>query len=195
MKKYLELFANGFDATIAEKTKVENWPYVGYDPMQDSVRYTEIQKPMIGPADNEIWYTSTDGNTVTPYKTSTSVFGANIVSNTYENGKGVIKFDNSVTSIEYSAFRVCSTLTSIIIPNSVTTIGEQAFYYCTSITSITIPNSVTTIKSWALEGCYFTLTSIIFEGTMEEWNAIDKGENWNYGISIYVQCTDGQVAI
>lgn len=34
MRKYLELFKDGFDATIAEKTKVENWPYVGYSPSE-----------------------------------------------------------------------------------------------------------------------------------------------------------------
>lgn len=29
MRKYLELFKDGFDATIADKTEVKNWPYVG----------------------------------------------------------------------------------------------------------------------------------------------------------------------
>ena len=49
------------------------------------------------PVNNEIWYTSYDGEIVTPY--DTNVFGANIVSNTYENGKGIITFDGDVTSI------------------------------------------------------------------------------------------------
>ena len=35
--------------------------------------------------DNEIHYTSTDGNIVTPY--NTNGFGANVVSNIYENGQ------------------------------------------------------------------------------------------------------------
>ena len=46
MKKYLELFKNGFDSTVEEKTKVENWPYVGYSPDEDVVVYTVIpEKP------------------------------------------------------------------------------------------------------------------------------------------------------
>lgn len=32
--KYIELFKNGFNSTILEKIKPENWPYVGYSPSQ-----------------------------------------------------------------------------------------------------------------------------------------------------------------
>ena len=108
---------------------------------------------------NQIWYTSSDGNVVTPYKTD--VFGANIVSNVYENGKGIITFDGDVTSIGNSAFDRISNLTSITIPNSVTSIGSYAFFHC-SLTDITIPNSVTSIGESAFGGC-LGLTSIVVE--------------------------------
>jgi hypothetical protein len=63
-------------------------------------------------------------------------------------------------------------LTSITIPNSVTSIGDSVFYQSTN------------------------LASIIYDGTTEQWNAITKGDNWNYAVSAtYVQCTDGQVAL
>ena len=104
-----------------------------------------------------IFYTSSDGEVITPYKTD--VFGANIVSNTYENGKGVITFDDEVTSIGDYVFENCSSLTSITIPDSVTEIGEGAFYKCTSLKSITIGNSVTSIGDYAFEDCR-SLTSI-----------------------------------
>ena len=104
-----------------------------------------------GQLDNEIWYTSSNGGVVTPY--SADLFGANIVSNNYENGKGVITFDGPVTSIGDAAFYNCSSLTSITIPNSVTRIGDSAFKYCSSLTSITIPNSVTSISWNAFFGC------------------------------------------
>ena len=109
------------------------------------------------PANNEIWYTSSDGNIVTPYKTD--VFGANIVSNTYENGKGAIVFDAPVTSIGEWAFSGCSSLTSVTIPDSVTSIGEYAFYECSSLTSVTIPDSVTEIGDVAFSYCS-SLTSV-----------------------------------
>lgn len=76
----------------------------------------------------QIRYTSTDGNIVTP--NSNATFGANIVSNIYENGVGIIEFDGPVTSIGNSAFSNCATLASIEIPNSVTNIAEWAFLSC-----------------------------------------------------------------
>ena len=119
---------------------------------------------------NEIWYTSSDGNVITPQ--STDVFGANIISNTYEDGKGVITFDNSVTSI-----------------------GESAFDSLYSLTSVTIPNSVTSIGKMAFSNCY-GLLYITYEGTQTQWNTITKGTDWNrYTPAAYVQCSDGQVTL
>ena len=100
---------------------------------------------------NEIWYTSSDSKVVTP--NATDVFGANIVSNTYENGQGVITFDGDVTQIGNSAFQQCNSLTSITIPDSVTTIGDSAFVWCYSLTSIIIPDSVTSIGMQAFHQC------------------------------------------
>ncbi|MBQ8257729.1 MAG: leucine-rich repeat domain-containing protein, partial [Bacteroidaceae bacterium] len=65
----------------------------------------------------------------------------------------------NVTSIGYSAFESCTSLTSVTIPNSVTTMGDYAFYGCTGLKSVTIPNSVTSIEYSAFRGCT-GLTSI-----------------------------------
>ena len=70
-----------------------------------------------------------------------------------------VTLPDGLTSIGYSAFAECSSLTSITIPNSVTSIGGSAFEGCSSLTSITIPNSVTSIGSFAFHKCY-SLTSI-----------------------------------
>lgn len=105
---------------------------------------------------NEIWYTSTDGNIVTPYKLPTD---NTLVSNTYENGVGKIVFENSVTSIGIGAFNSCKNLTSITIPESVTFIDNYAFQFCESLTSINIPEGVTSIGIYAFYYCE-SLTSI-----------------------------------
>ncbi len=108
---------------------------------------------------NMIYYTTANGEILTPNEVDSYTFGATLISNTYEDGKGILTFDNDVTSIGNSAFYGCSGLTSITIPNSVTSIGAKAFSSCSGLTSITIPNSVTSIGSSAFYGCR-GLTSI-----------------------------------
>lgn len=84
------------------------------------------------PANNQIWYTSTDGEVIEP--TESANFGANIVSNTYVNGKGVITFDGEVSTIGGRAFSQCLRLTSITIPNSVMSIeNADVFYNCDNL--------------------------------------------------------------
>jgi len=116
--------------------------------------------PSSAPASNEIWYTNGSvTEPTTPY--AASAFDAKIVSNTYDTDKGcwVIKFDNTITSIGYEAFRVCTSLTSVTIPNSVTSIGDYAFGNCELLTSVTIPDSVTSIGDTAFGECT-SLTSV-----------------------------------
>lgn len=99
------------------------------------------------PPKNEIWYTTSDGCIVTPYENAK--FGANIISNTYENGKGVITFDAPVVFMEHLNFRSCSNLVSVILPDGLTVIGISAFIGCKSLTNIIIPDSVAIIGTLA----------------------------------------------
>ena len=117
---------------------------------------TEVVYSSNIPPSNQIWYTSSNSNTIQPY--NTNIFGANIISNTYDS-KGVITFDGDVTTIGKSAFYNCKSLTSVNIPDSVTTIGNSAFYGCSVLTSVTIGDSVTTIGEQAFYNCY-SLTSV-----------------------------------
>ena len=118
---------------------------VGYDFEGDNIEdSTEIPN-------NQIWYTSTDGNIVTPYKAE--AFGAIILSNTYENGRGVITFDRDLIKLGDHSFDNCDNLTTITLPNSITGIGYSAFYDCDRLTSIGFPNSLTKIEEHAFEYC------------------------------------------
>ena len=101
---------------------------------------------------NVIRYTSSDGKIILP-NTSNDPFGANIVSNTYENGIGIILFDDSLNAVGRFAFEDCSRLTNIIIPEGVLSIGDSAFEGCVNLTSISIPNNVSSIGYWAFCGC------------------------------------------
>ena len=145
-----------------------------------------------GPANNEILYTSSDGNIVTPYNTSAL---PTIVSNTYVKGKGVIKFETDVTIIGKDAFKVCTSLTSVVFGNGLDTIGNSAFAMCYGLLLVIIPNSVSSIGNNTFSGCNH-LTSISYTGTITHWNNITKGLGWNAGVpATVVHCTDGDAPI
>ena len=126
-------------------------------------------------ANNELIYTSSDGKIVTPYQTMG--FSANIISNTYSNGRGLIVFDKDITSIgEYAFYN--KSLTSIKMPESITSIkesafngsmiskidipenvveiGDRAFYECDNMSEVVIPDKVTRIGENAFYGCYLS---------------------------------------
>ena len=101
---------------------------------------------------------------------------------------------NNITCIGERAFSFCSELTSVTIPDSVTRIGDGAFMECSGLTSVTIPDSVTRIGDRAFCCCH-GLKSINFQGTREQWEAVDKGDDWDEDTDDYVvHCTDGDVA-
>ena len=113
--------------------------------------------PDFSPSD-EIWYISSSDKVIEPYKQGPDIFGAKIIYNTYEDGKGVIKFDRDVTMIGEYAFYDCD-ITDIAIPSGITEIGEGAFCSC-NLTSVTIPNSVKTIGDYAFSCCGLTSVTI-----------------------------------
>ena len=71
-----------------------------------------------------------------------------------------VAIGDGVTNIGGLAFYGCSSLTNVVIPDSVTSIGNYAFRDCDNLTSVTIGNSVTSIGEYAFCGCY-SLESIV----------------------------------
>ena len=72
------------------------------------------------------------------------IYGANKTSIIFAplSLEGEYVIPNSVTSINYSAFAHCSSLTSVIIPNSVTSIGSNAFGDCSSLVKSAYPKNL-----------------------------------------------------
>ena len=98
---------------------------------------------------------------------------------------------NSVTSIGYSAFEGCTSLTGVTIPNSVTSIGNSAFAYCASLYYVAIPNSVTSIGTWAFYGCT-NLEFVFYNGTKYEWNNISIYAGNTKLINAIIDCEEKQ---
>lgn len=134
-----------------------------------------------GPASNEIWYTTSNGEAIADWHFEDEAIDSNI----YKDGKGVLTFkEGPLTQIPDGLFYWCEELISVTIPASVqkidfgafmdcwsletvtfaegselTEIGESAFGGCEMLSSITLPASLKTIGESAFSGCS-ALTSI-----------------------------------
>ena len=124
------------------------------DPTVNTGSATEEEEEISIP-NNQIWYTSSNNQVINPDASYTgeSGFGANIITNNYSNGKGIITFDGDIKKIGDRAFENNSLLTSVTIPEGVITIGPNAFKSCSSLSNITVPNSVTSLGSMSFYGC------------------------------------------
>lgn len=73
-------------------------------------------------------------------------------------------------------------------------IRDYAFYKKGYLRSITIPKSVKYIGEKAFSGC-LNLTTISYEGTIEEFKKIEFGNQWNYQTGfLKIQCIDGNIS-
>ena len=160
--KYIRLFDNAQQREVAHS-------FTDYNILQqtDNIVGVSILKSTPPPND-EIWYTTLSGNAVTLCGTSdySTIFGANFVSNTYSNGKGIIKFDGPVTSVNFTYHNEYDEpdestgnygnpddFQQIRLPNSVTSISSNAFEKCINLKYVNIPDSVTSIGDDAFSYC------------------------------------------
>ena len=112
------------------------------------------------PADNEIWYTTIDGNTITSNYTfnegmfeNTNAQPANITSDTYVDGKGVLTFDSSLRAIFYMG--EITNLETLTLPDTIEVLETYVLYNCTNLKKITISSEslLEHIKMGAFMGC------------------------------------------
>ena len=102
---------------------------------------------------------------------------------------------DGVTKIDVGAFGWCTSLKSVRIPSGVKIIDAKAFAECASLESVTIPDGVTEIGELAFAYCK-SLSEIRFDGTVAQWEAVEKGKDWNRDIPAkVVHCADGNVPL
>ena len=80
-----------------------------------------------------------------------------------------------VTVLGSGAFQNCSSLTSVTLPETLTHIDLAAFSACSRLETVTLPHSLTTLGKSVFGGC--PLSRVLYNGTEEEWAAIDVGSN------------------
>ena len=92
-------------------------------------------------------------------------------------------------------YRDCTNLKQMELPVGCKEIGTECFQNCTSLTSVTIPVTVKRIADSAFDNCT-SLSTVIFNGTIEQWNAITKATIWHADIpATEVVCTNGVVTL
>lgn len=81
----------------------------------------------------------------------------------------------------------------VTIPNFITFIGDISFIEKRNLKGLIIPNSVVLFGPGAFLACE-SLKQIIFLGTKEEWENINKMNGWNKNTpEIEVLCEDGTI--
>lgn len=100
--------------------------------------------------ENKIYYQSSDGKEI---KTNKLVGNIKMISNTYEDGRGVITFNHPIRNIYIDMFRNSIKLTKVMLPLYVTKIDDNAFNNCYFLTEIVWPQNVQEIGNGTFWGC------------------------------------------
>ena len=105
-----------------------------------------------------------------------------------------IVIPDTVQTIDGYAFYNCSGITDIHIPEGVSDIGWDLFYGCKGLTMVKIPVSVTYLSEKAFAKS--SISTIVFAGTMEQWNNIRKDSKWDTdSVLTTIQCSDGTIQL
>ena len=152
-----------------------------------------VEEPITG---YQIYYTSSDGNVVTP--SAADAFNATIMSNVYENGQGIITFNGFVYAIKAEAFSNCSNLTSITIPVSIKQIENQAFANCSALGVVevesTTPPTLGTEAFTSAPTCYIPCgTKHFYEASTWANQVSEFVEEECNGYQIIYTTTDGNI--
>lgn len=124
-----------------------------------------------------------------------------------------------VTSIGYECFADCESLHTVVLPSSLTSLGEASFRGCVQLLpTFPLPPALTSLPMGVYDGCTFptfeltdsitsigmfafngaTLNTVVYPGTMAEWDMISKDENWyipNAAQPMTVVCVDGTITL
>ena len=112
-----------------------------------------------------------------------------------QNNEDPTNLPYGLTQIGQEAFAMNTDLRNAHIPEGIFTLGAGAFSNCLNLQVVTIPISVVEIGSH----CFYNtpnLRQINYQGTMEDWDAVYKGENWiaMSGVSV-INTLNGQLVI
>ena len=134
---------------------------IGYAAFHSCDSLTEITLPFVGARKQ-----ATGSNAVFGY-----IFGYTTSSSSSTvSGATYQYYDSSrPSSYKYYHYYIPTSLRKVTITGG--TINSSAFRNCSSLTSVTIPESVTSIGNYAFQNCS-SLTRVYYKGTISDWSNI-----------------------
>ena len=102
-----------------------------------------------------------------------------------------------ITRIPFGAFRGYNELKYVRFHQQIESIELYAFCDCPSLEEISIPDTVKHIGEYAITECP-KLYRIIYGGTKEQWEKIDKDDYWfdgNCDVDAVIRCKDGDIKL
>ena len=106
---------------------------------------------------------------------------------------GIYEVKAGTRLIAKNAFYYATSLNRLILPDGITRL-EGVCSYCRTLEDVTLPASIAYVDFLAFFHCD-SLTALYFDGTVAEWNAVEKvnttWEDWSFT----VYCTDGEWTI
>lgn len=110
-------------------------------------------------------------------------------------GVALVSIPSSVRLIDTYAFGSCEYLATVELAEGVERIEGYAFANCQNLLEVSIPSTVSYIGEGAFGLC-LSLGTIKYNGTIAEWESIEKADGWYGNIATFtrvVSCTDGVV--
>lgn len=160
---YFGVFDNTNDCPIYVPINTLNWYKYGQYWEDYGSSLGENNRYRILASDNEILYTTTDGNAVTlPSSLSSTVTNIAPKDN---GGIGVLRSTSDWSSIPSYSFDIYENpgaiiLETVIIPDKVKTIGIASFRGCSNLKNVDFGNGVETIAEQAFSSCGLTTLNI-----------------------------------
>ena len=121
-----------------------------------------------------------------------------IGSSAFENCDSIkyLNIPKSVENFGSMVYAHCNSLEYAVIPEGVERLSAREFEKCTSLKKILLPSTLKEISGYAVLGLCSSLEEIVYNGTVDEWNAIEKSDDWYIATPAFrIVCTDGEVEL
>lgn len=98
--------------------------------------------------------------------------------------------DSVVVGLGEGSFADKQTLEEVTCCDGLKYVGDRAFENCVALRMVALPASLQSIGVNVFVGCS-ALEELRFGGTVQQFDDVEKGENWDGGIAFRVVCSDG----